>query len=90
MLGAELIPELHHGEFTVDLRLPVGTRIEKTDQVVRRLEEEVLRTVSDLSRGSLTTTVGVEKDDITAAEQGEHSSTFLVRLPSTNASPEAE
>ena len=36
-LGVELIPQLSQGEFRVELRLPPGTPLEKTDQVVNNI-----------------------------------------------------
>lgn len=38
-LGAELIPSLTQGEFSFEIEMPEGTPIERTDEVVRRLEE---------------------------------------------------
>jgi len=79
-LGSELIPEVHQGEFTADVRLAVGSRIEKTDSVLRPLEEKLLRGALELGIASATTTVGVEKDSIHAGDEGEHSAKILIRL----------
>ncbi len=38
-LGVELIPSLSQGEYTVELRLPPGTPLEQTDNVIRRVQE---------------------------------------------------
>ncbi len=38
-LGAELIPPLTQGEFSFEVKLPEGTPIQHTDDVVRRVEE---------------------------------------------------
>lgn len=40
-LGAELIPPLTQGEFTIEVTLPEGTPIERTDALVRTIETEV-------------------------------------------------
>jgi len=37
-LGIELIPTLAQGEFDISLQLPAGTPLEKTDDVVRRVQ----------------------------------------------------
>ncbi len=79
-LGTELIPEVHQGEFTADVRLPVGTRIERTDSIVRPLEEAVLASPLAARMETLTTTVGVEPDDVDSGDRGEHSAQMLVRL----------
>jgi HAE1 family hydrophobic/amphiphilic exporter-1 len=41
MLGFELVPQADEGEVTVDAELPVGTRIERTEATMLRLEEMV-------------------------------------------------
>ncbi len=79
-LGSELIPEVHQGEFTVDVRLPVGTRIERSEEIIRPLERAILAGPLAASLQSLTTTIGVEKNDVTAGDQGEHTARLLVRL----------
>lgn len=38
-LGVELIPSLSQGEYTVDLRLAPGTPLERTDELVNRVQE---------------------------------------------------
>ena len=40
-LGGELIPPLTQGEFFFEIRMPEGTPIERTDQVLREVEESV-------------------------------------------------
>ncbi|MGQ9632268.1 MAG: efflux RND transporter permease subunit [bacterium] len=37
-LGTELIPEVSQGEFTVDVRAPVGTPLSATDDILRYME----------------------------------------------------
>ncbi len=41
-LGVELIPSLSQGEYTVELRLPPGTPLEQTDDVIRRVQESAV------------------------------------------------
>lgn len=43
LIGVELIPSLSQGEYTVELRLPPGTPLEKTDQVMRLTQEAAMR-----------------------------------------------
>lgn len=43
LLGVELIPQLHQGEFRVELRLPPGTSLETTDEVLREVQAEAVR-----------------------------------------------
>ncbi|MEM9379987.1 MAG: efflux RND transporter permease subunit, partial [Planctomycetota bacterium] len=76
-LGLELIPEVHQGEFTAFLALPVGTPIEESEGIYSDLEVEVRR----LDRVAVTSlTVGVEADTLTREIEGEHTSRLTVRL----------
>jgi HAE1 family hydrophobic/amphiphilic exporter-1 len=77
-LDSELIPELHQGEFTVEVSLPVGTPLEVTDSVVRDLEGSFLSKVPNVQ--SLTTTVGSERDSMESGERGEHTARLRVTL----------
>ncbi len=81
-LGTELIPEVHQGEFTVEVTLPIGSRIERTDDRIRPLERRI---IEQSNVASVTTTVGVEKDSLDAGEQGEHTARILVRIAGTGA-----
>jgi HAE1 family hydrophobic/amphiphilic exporter-1 len=40
-IPSELVPQTDEGEVTVSARLPVGTRVERTEEMTRRLEEMV-------------------------------------------------
>ncbi|MFT6832917.1 MAG: HAE1 family hydrophobic/amphiphilic exporter-1, partial [Planctomycetota bacterium] len=76
-LGLELIPEVHQGEFTAFLALPVGTPIEESELVYSALEKEVRR----MERVNVTSlTVGVEKDTLTREIEDEHTARLTVRL----------
>ena len=79
-LGSELIPEVHQGEFSVEIRLPVGTRLERTDRVLRPLENRILQEKGALGIATLTSAVGVERDSVQASDEGEHTARLLVRL----------
>ncbi|MGH9346362.1 MAG: efflux RND transporter permease subunit, partial [Vicinamibacterales bacterium] len=47
MVGFELVPQADEGEVRVDVELPVGTRIERTEAMVLRLEETIRRAVPE-------------------------------------------
>jgi HAE1 family hydrophobic/amphiphilic exporter-1 len=79
-LGSELIPEVHQGEFTAEIRLPIGTRLQRTDSVLRSLEARITAEKEALGIETLTSTIGVERDSIRAGDEGEHAARFLVRL----------
>lgn len=53
-LEAEMFPRIDDGRFTVRMRAPTGTRIERTEELVAEVEDEV---ASLLSRGALQTVI---------------------------------
>jgi HAE1 family hydrophobic/amphiphilic exporter-1 len=77
-LDSELIPELHQSEVRIDLTLPVGTPLDRTDAVVEPIERRMLAEVPRLA--SLVTTVGSEQDDTDVEERGEHTASLHVTL----------
>ena len=46
-VGAELLPQTDEGEVTVEAELPVGTRIERTEAVMLRLEQMIREVVPE-------------------------------------------
>jgi hydrophobic/amphiphilic exporter-1 (mainly G- bacteria), HAE1 family len=77
-LDSELIPEVHQGEFTVELVFPVGTPIDQTDAYVEPLEQALAERVPHL-RASVTT-IGSERDSDEAGERGEHTAKITLSL----------
>ena len=47
MIPFELMPQTDEGEVSINVDLPVGTRIERTDAVMQRLEEMTLQAVPE-------------------------------------------
>ena len=85
-LGKELIPQVHQGEFNLDLTLPIGTPLERTAEVVAQIDEAV-RAQPEVERTALT--VGAEEGASTAISAGEHTARLSVRLK-TGLPPQAE
>ncbi|MBK7825822.1 efflux RND transporter permease subunit [Nannocystis sp.] len=79
-LDSELIPELHQGEFTVELSLPVGTPLVATAETMLPVEQSLLAAIPRL-RG-LITTIGSERDSSESGERGEHTTRLRVALTS--------
>jgi len=76
-LGSELIPEVHQGEFNLEVTLPVGTPVEKTDQKVAEIQAFIMRQPGVKKVASASGT------DITAnsnSEEGEHTAKITVTL----------
>ncbi|MFN0243427.1 MAG: efflux RND transporter permease subunit [Planctomycetota bacterium] len=86
-LGLDLLPEIHQGEFTAHVGLPVGSPLEQTDQVLGEID----RSVHAIEGVQLTAlTVGVEKDTLTRDIEGKHTARLTVRLKPESATPENE
>ena len=77
-LDTELVPELHQGEFTVELARPVGTPLAQTDEDISPIEQQLLDEVPHLRQ--LTATIGSERDATDAGERGEHTARLRVDL----------
>lgn len=60
LLDSELIPELHQGEFTAEVSLPVGTPLPITDSTMAPIERLLTRETPHLR--TLVTTIGSERD----------------------------
>ena len=81
-LDTELVPELHQGELSVEMALPVGTPLDVTDAVAKRVES---RLGEELNRvRAMVTTVGTERDDVDEGERGEHTATIALSLYAGN------
>ncbi len=86
-LGAELIPRVHQGEFTVEIALPIGTPIDSTAAAIRRVEQ-VLAEVPEIER--FATVIGAERDTNRPSDEGEHTARLSVFLRATGDLASAE
>ena len=87
-LDSELLPEVHQGEFTVEVAMPVGTPLEETDEVLRPVEAAIL-TERDNMR-SLLLTVGYDAANSQRSDEGEHTARFKVLLDNSDPNLEAQ
>ncbi len=85
-LGTELVPPLARGEFTLDLELPEGSPISKTDKIVSAVEKEIAALAGvALVAGN----VGVSQDGETATQRRKENRA-LVRVRLDEATTVAE
>ena len=77
-LDTELLPEVHQGEFTFEVSLPVGTPIEKTSAILGEVEKTILANKQDIR--TLLVTFGFDATNIRRSDEGEHSARFKVVL----------
>jgi HAE1 family hydrophobic/amphiphilic exporter-1 len=76
-LDSSLIPEVHQGEFDVEITLPVGTPLEETLQVVAPLERWALE---DDRVERVMLKVGADPEADSDPEEGEHTARLTVTL----------
>ena len=80
-LGSELIPEVHQGEFYVNLTMPVGTPVERTDKRVLPIQQKI----SEIPQvANVASVCGTDKNATTDTEQGEHTARLTVTLKPTS------
>lgn len=87
-LPSELLPQVHQGEFTVEVALPVGTPLEQTDEVLRPVEEAILAERRHIS--SLLLTLGYDAANSQRSDEGEHTGRFKVLLERSDPALEKE
>jgi multidrug efflux pump subunit AcrB len=76
-LGSDLIPQVHQGEFNLDVTLPIGTPIERTGEVAEQIDA-VVRQQSEVERTAMT--VGAEESASTSIDAGEHTARLTVKM----------
>ena len=81
-LDSELLPEVHQGEFTVEVALPVGTPSEQTDEILRPVEEAILAERERIR--SLLLTVGYDAANSQRSDEGEHTARFKALLDTSD------
>ena len=76
-LGTELIPQVHQGEFNLEVTLPVGTPLEKTAETIAAIEAVVERQeeVQRFAAG-----VGTDESATSASDEGEHTGRITIKL----------
>jgi HAE1 family hydrophobic/amphiphilic exporter-1 len=76
-LGSDLIPQVHQGEFNLEITLPIGTPIERTGDVAEKIDF-VVRQQPEVERTAMT--VGAEESASTSIDAGEHTARLTVKM----------
>ncbi|RMF65498.1 MAG: efflux RND transporter permease subunit [Calditrichaeota bacterium] len=76
-LGSELIPEVHQGEFNVEVTMPVGTPVEKTDAKLLEIEKLI---ADQPGVDKVAAVSGTDRTANTTSEEGEHTAKLTVRM----------
>lgn len=86
-IGSELIPEVHQGTIYVNVTFPVGTPVEKNDQLLNQVSQ-TLRKLEQVQ--SISYYAGTTKDEIREDEVGEHIGKITIVLKKSRDIEEAE
>ena len=76
-MGAELLPEVHQGRFTVEVSLPVGTPLSRTSEVMSHIEEGV---ASVPGVALAYATIGADARVSTRSDEGQHTGRVRVQV----------
>jgi len=81
-LGTELLPEVHQGEITFEVALPVGTPVEQTEATLEPVAEAIRANVDHIE--SLLVTFGFDAANTKRSDEGEHSARFKLLLDTSD------
>lgn len=76
-IGSELIPEVHQGEFNIDITMPVGTPVERTVERSAPVEEYLM---NDPAVAQVAMVAGTDRTSNSSSEEGEHTSKLTVQM----------
>jgi HAE1 family hydrophobic/amphiphilic exporter-1 len=86
-IGSELIPEVHQGTIYVNLTFPVGTPVERNDERLQEISQQIRRL--DMVE-SISYYAGTTKDELQEDEVGEHIGKITVVLKKSRDIEETE
>ena len=82
ILGLAFFPKTDAGQFTINLKVPTGTRIEVTDDYVAKVEDLIRKTVGDKDLKRIVSNIGVVPDfsALYTTNAGPYTATVQVQL----------
>jgi HAE1 family hydrophobic/amphiphilic exporter-1 len=82
LLGLAFFPKTDAGQFTINLKVPTGTRIEMTDQYVAKVEDLIRHTVEPKDLKRIVSNIGVVPDfsSLYTTNSGSYTATVQVAL----------
>jgi hydrophobic/amphiphilic exporter-1 (mainly G- bacteria), HAE1 family len=82
LLGLAFFPKTDAGQFTINLKVPTGTRIEVTDQYVAKVEDLIRNTVGGKDLRRIVSNIGVVPDfsALYTTNSGAYTATIQVQL----------
>jgi hydrophobic/amphiphilic exporter-1 (mainly G- bacteria), HAE1 family len=87
LLGIAFFPRTDAGQFTIQLKVPTGTRIEVTEQYVAKVEDLIRQTISPRDFHMIVSTVGLDPgfSSLYSTNAGEYTATIQTALNRTHA-----
>ena len=91
LLGLSFFPQTDAGQFTINVKVPTGTRIELTDQYVAKIEDLIRSTVSPHDFRTIVSNIGVVNDfsSLYTTNAGEYTATVQAQLTDDHKVPTA-
>lgn len=82
LLGLAFFPKTDAGQFTINLKVPTGTRIEMTDQYVAKVEDLIRTTMGSKDLRRIVSNIGVVPDfsSLYTTNSGPYTATVQVQL----------
>ena len=82
LLGVSFFPRTDPGQFMINLKAPSGTRLELTDQYMRRAEQDIRQVVAPRDLGMVLSNIGVTPgfSSMYTSNSGQHTATIQVSL----------
>ncbi|MFI5115756.1 MAG: efflux RND transporter permease subunit [Terriglobales bacterium] len=82
LLGVSFFPRTDPGQFMINLKAPSGTRLELTDQYMRRAEQDIRQVVAPRDLGMVLSNIGVTPgfSSVYTSNSGQHTATIQVSL----------
>ena len=81
LLGLAFFPQTDAGQFTINMKVPTGTRIEVTEQYVAKIEDLIRHTVAPDDFKMVVSNIGVVNDfsSLYTTNAGEYTATIQTR-----------
>ncbi len=82
LLGVSFFPRTDPGQFVINVKAPIGSRIELTNQYIKRVEQDIRATVAPRDLGMIVSNIGLTPDfsAIYTSNSGQHTAFVQVSL----------
>jgi hydrophobic/amphiphilic exporter-1 (mainly G- bacteria), HAE1 family len=82
LLGISFFPRTDPGQFVINVKAPTGTRIELTNEYIKRVEDDIRQVVAPRDLGMIVSNIGITPDfsAIYTTNSGQHTAFVQVSL----------